>query len=372
MTNRHAVLNRPAIKGPRVLAGRYAHIDAMRAFAVLLVVFQHVGLTFIPGPSGVTLFFVISGFVITSVLIKERVRSGGFNAGAFYAKRAFKLAPPFLMAILLPTMILGPVLKMFNLDWPAFLSQIFFAYNWVQVGVNGEPGNLLPGSQVTWSLAVEEQFYIVFALLWLLVVRSRNWLTGLQIISVAGILGATFWRLFLVYAGASDIRIARATDTRVDAIAWGIAAAVAVHLWQTGKLDKLRYLGKDWALILGGVFFVAGFAPLGSAYEMTFRYTLHALAATFIILYGMIPSSSPIKAAFHSVCAWKQINIIGLASYSIYLVHYVLLDIIKPNVSVLPHIPEVVVLLVVGVGAGIGLYYLAEVPARKLQTRIGL
>ncbi|WP_285249790.1 acyltransferase [Pseudarthrobacter sp. fls2-241-R2A-168] len=370
MAHRHDVLDPPKVKGPRLLAGRYAHIDAMRAFAVLLVVLQHAGLTFIPGPSGVTVFFVISGFVITSILIKERVHSASFNAGAFYAKRAFKLAPPFMVAILLPTLLLGPILKTFNVDWPAFLSQIFFAYNWVQVGANREPTNLLPGSQVVWSLAVEEQFYIAFALLWLFLVRGRNWLAGLQVVAVVGILGATFWRMWLVYDGASDIRIARATDTRIDAIGWGIAAAVMVHLWQTGRLDELRHLGKDWALLLGGAFFVVGFAPLGSNYEMTFRYTFHALAALFVIVYGMIPGKSAIKACFQLVSAWKPINIIGLASYSIYLLHYVLLDVMKPTLDFLPTMPEVAVTVAVGVGAGIGLYYLVEVPARKLQQRM--
>lgn len=373
MGNRQAaVIDQPPKTFKTRLGGRYAHIDGLRAFAVMLVVLQHSGFRFIPGPSGVTVFFCISGFIITHILIKERYESGGFDWRGFYAKRALKLAPPFLLAVALPTIIGGVLFKTFSLDWQVFLSQVFFAYNWVQVAVNGEPASVLPGSQVVWSLAVEEQFYIGFALIWLFVARAHQWLAGLGVVAVAGILLPTFLRFWLVFEGASDIRIARATDTRLDAIAWGILGALFLHLWKTGQLPGLRSFGKDWAFLAAIFMFAVGFAPLGVGYEMTFRYTLHAVAALMIILYGLLPGQTPLKYMFVTIAQWRPISVIGLASYSIYLVHYVIGNAASPWMVGLPHPVQIVAFIILGVGGGIALYFLAEVPAHKLKVRLGL
>lgn len=351
------------------VGGRYGHIDALRAAAVMLVVFQHAGLGFVPGPSGVTLFFVISGFVITNILVKERERTGSFHVRSFYVKRLLKLAPPFLVIIVVPTLLLGVVMRTLHLDWSAFMSQIFFAYNWLQVISDGEPENLLPGSQVVWSLAVEEQFYIAFSLIWMALVRSSAWLRGLGVIAVGAILTSSIMRVWLVGTGASEIRIARATDTRLDAIAWGILAAILVHLWRAGRLRWLVHLGNDWVLALAGCLFLVGFVPLGATYELTLRYTFHALAAVLIILYGLLPGGKA-KRAFQSICGMRIVNVIGLASYSIYLVHYVLGHLLEPLTAGAPAPVAVAVFVVAGVGAGIGIYYLVEVPAHRLKVRL--
>jgi peptidoglycan/LPS O-acetylase OafA/YrhL len=354
---------------PRI-RDRYAHIDAVRAFAVLLVVVQHSGLTFIPGPSGVTLFFAISGFIITHILIREREVRGGFDIGGFYLKRGLKLGPPFLVAIVLPTIIAGALLGTFKVSWDVFASQILFSYNWVQVALGAEPEGVLPGSQIVWSLAVEEQFYIVFAIVWLIAARTRHWFRVTLVISIVAILSSTAWRIVLVHSSASDFRIARATDTRLDSIAWGVLAALALYAWRTGKLTWLSLLGRPVFLVVSGVLFVAGFAPVGPWYELTMRYTLHSLAAIVFILFGMI-STGRVSTMVNRGSNWRPVKIIGLASYSIYLVHYVLGDAVRPFLAILPSAAAVLAFIVLGIGAGIALYYVAEVPAHRLKRHLG-
>lgn len=104
---------------------RYAHIDALRALAVLIVVLGHAGVSNMPGDAGVTIFFVISGFIITHILLRERESAGGFNVRKFYLRRALKLAPPFVLLIVAPTL----AYSLWNaISWTAFLSQILFTY----------------------------------------------------------------------------------------------------------------------------------------------------------------------------------------------------------------------------------------------------
>ncbi|MGF0263595.1 acyltransferase family protein [Rhodococcus ruber] len=92
------------VSGPVVTGGsavpRFAHIDAMRAAAVILVVLAHGGLgDVIPGGSGVTVFFTISGFIITFLVLRERDKTSAFAIGPFYYRRVLKIVPPLLIAI---------------------------------------------------------------------------------------------------------------------------------------------------------------------------------------------------------------------------------------------------------------------------------
>ena len=349
---------------PANQANRYAHIDAMRALAVSVVVVGHAGVSFMPGDAGVTVFFVISGFIITTVLLREREKTGGFAFWHFYARRALKLAPPFIVAILIPTIIYG----LFHpLNPLAVLSQIFFSYNWVQIYQPEIAGDILPGSGVVWSLAVEEQFYIVFAIVWILLVRSRHWLISLFTLSVVGITYSTIIRIS--YLGDLDVSHFRGTDARLDAIAWGILAALAFYKFSSSM--RFRVLGNDWILFGALALLLGSFAIPGREFEMTTRYSIHAIAAALLILYGMIPTTTRVKKVFYRAASLKWIGVVGLASYSIYILHDVLIKGIEA-VTASPFIDNPVSLSVLGLIAGITMYFLVEIPSLKLKKRLGL
>lgn len=351
---------------PKNKDNRFDHIDGLRAFAVLLVVFMHAGYTWIPGDSGVTVFFGISGFIITHIQLRERQRTGHFDAKGFYLRRAFKLVPPFLIVVVAPTLIYG-ISQTVNAG--AFLSQVFFSYNWVRIFDYAASEQVLPGTEVVWSLAVEEQFYIVFALVWLLLVRASWWRRGLLILSVVAILGSTLFRTYLAMFDMSG-HILRGTDTRLDGIAWGVLAAGLFFMWQQGQVRWLSMFGTDRALCAALVLFLGGLALRDGWLEPTLRPTVQSMAGMSVILYGMIPTDTPLKRLFYSGMAWRPIQTVGLASYSIYLVHHPLEKALGPLLQGSSALAHVAVVSTVGVIAGIALYRWVEVPALTLRKKL--
>lgn len=348
-------------------ANRFAHIDAMRAFAVSLVVVAHAGLgSIVPGGSGVTVFFSISGFIITYLLLREKDKTGGFSASGFYFRRAVKIAPPFVIIIVLPS-----VVSSFwgNIDWMAFLSQLFFVFNWVYI--HGSVA-VLNGSDVVWSLSIEEQFYIVFALIWLVAVKSKYWRPALMAVAVIGVVYATAARVIMASDSTLSDRIYYGSDTRLDGIAWGVIAAITFHWLQEREWPHgpgVRAVASDWAFVGALGLYLFSLVYRDEWFRDTFRYTLQSLAACLVILYGLLPGDGPIRRIFYSVSQWRLVSMIGLASYSIYLVHLVLMNFLRDSLNVsLPG--SVVVLSLIGIGAGMVVYKVIEVPAHKWSLRI--
>ena len=146
----------PPVERVRETSGsghRLDYLDAMRAAAVSLVVVMHSGLTITPGDGGVVVFFVISGYIITRLLLTERARTGGFDLYGFYRRRLYKLAPPLLAVVVLPTFVYAAFRPV---DWGAVAAQVGFAYNWTKIYDYQGSLEVLPGSEVVWSLAIEE------------------------------------------------------------------------------------------------------------------------------------------------------------------------------------------------------------------------
>ncbi|NDI48556.1 acyltransferase family protein [Goekera deserti] len=349
-------------------ANRFAHIDAMRALAVVIVLFQHSGLTFVPGDSGVVVFFTISGFIITSVLLRERERTGSFDVKRFYVRRLLKLGPPFVVAILLPTLVYAcfrPV------HWGAVASQVFFTYNWVQVFDGAASYEVLPGSNVVWSLAVEEQFYIAFALIWFGLLHTRRWHGALIALAVAAIAYSTVMRVVLCVRGDAEAHVLRGTDVRMDAIAWGVLTALAYRSWRAGGSRWLGTVSRDWVPVVAVVLFLAVSAVGSDQYEAIWRNAVIPLCSAAVIVYGLLPTGTRLQTAFHRFSCWKSVSFIGLASYSIYISHYVLLE---PIVEVWdgPVVLRTVALTALGVAAGSLLYVVVERPVFAWRDRVGL
>lgn len=355
-----------AFEVPKNHANRFDHIDGLRAFAVLVVVLMHAGYTWVPGDSGVTVFFGISGFIITHILIREREKTGSFDARGFYFRRAFKLAPPFIAVVVVPTLVYS---LFHTVNVGAFLSQIFFSYNWVRIYDYAASEQVLPGTAVVWSLAVEEQFYIIFALIWLLFVRASWWHQALLAVSIAAILGSTALRTYLAMYDTTG-HVIRGTDARLDGIAWGVLAAVLFFMWQRGQARWVSVLGKDWVLWAAPALFLAGMTLRDGWIEPALRPTVHVVAGVLIILYGMVPSESRVKQLFYGGMAWRPIQVVGLASYSIYLVHYPLEKVVSPLLPNLPMPVHVALISVIGVTAGVLLYRFVELPALSLRKNL--
>jgi peptidoglycan/LPS O-acetylase OafA/YrhL len=353
---------------PASRAGRFAHVDALRAFAVMVVVVFHAGVTILPGDGAVTVFFVISGFVITFLLLRERARTGDFDLRGFYRRRTFKLAPPFVVVILIPTVIYGFTDR---LDVRMALSQVFFSYNWALILFPQASGSVLPGSEIVWSLAVEEQFYLVFAAVWLLLVRRRRWQLMLGAGAAAVYLASTVDRIARGATGGNVVYALRATDTRIDAIALGVLAGIAFHAFSTGAgAGRLRALGSDWFLLLAIAMFFGCVAFRNNWTETAFRPIFQALAGALIVLYGLMPGEGALRRLFNGLAAWRPVQLIGLASYSVYLVHYPLDFLLHPLLRGSPALVETIVDVVAGTAIGALVWRFVERPALALRGRL--
>ncbi|MFC5577712.1 acyltransferase family protein [Lysobacter niabensis] len=348
-------------------AGRYGHIDAMRAVAVLLVVVAHAGLGHIvPGGSGVTIFFAISGFIITHLVLREHARTGGFDVGRFYFRRLLKLAPPFVVIVAIPTTIYcywNPV------RLTDFLAQMFFWFNWVYMSGNHD---VLPGSGVVWSLAVEEQFYIVFALMWLWLVRSPKRLVLLGVLAALAAAGSLCIRLYIAETGFSHNRVYYGTDTRIDGIAIGVFAAVLFSFIERHP-DRFQYvrraLSSDWVVALASCGYLFSLLLRDEYFRETFRYSIQALCAAALVVYGLIQTESGLRRLMQCLANVSVVQTVGLASYSIYLVHLSLNHLLLPVLAGWPKASVVILLSVLGMAAGVMIWRLIEVPVESYKRR---
>ncbi|UZN04313.1 acyltransferase family protein [Cellulomonas sp. S1-8] len=351
--------------------GRYEHVDALRALAVMLVVVAHAGLGHVvPGGSGVTIFFAISGFIITHILLVEHERTGGFRLTDFYLRRVLKLAPPFLLLIALPTVVWAALGN--HVDGGAFAAQIFFAFNWVYM--QGVP-DVLPGSAVVWSLAIEEQFYIVFALVWMGAVLLRRRLAALTALALATVVGALVVRLVVVASvGAEEAhrRVYYGTDTRADGIAFGILAAVVFAHARHGTLSPRwrRAIGSSWVPVLALALYLTSLLVRDPWFRETLRYSLQAIAAAAVILYGLERQDGLLRTTLGRVAGLRLVQVIGLASYAIYLAH---LGVAVAVERLLPGLPGPVVFtlaVVAGTGLGVAVWFWVERPVEAYKMRL--
>lgn len=296
----------------------YAHVDALRCFAVMVVVVAHSGVGFVPGGSGVTIFFAISGFIITHLVLGEYRRDGGFDLRGFYLRRAMKIFPPFVVVIGLPSLVYGVTVGLSARDVG---SQFFFYFNWLLAARNGD---FLPGSVVVWSLSIEEQFYLVFALVWLVVLHLRHPVRALVSVALAAVVVSFVTRLVLHLAEAPARRLYFGTDARMEAIAIGVLlAALVFHLRSVGK-ELPGWVGRDVVVVGAGIAYVVSLVVREDMFRDTLRFTVQAGATAAVIAWGLVSHGAQrLGPRLDRMMRWPAIQLLGLASYSIYLAHYV-------------------------------------------------
>ncbi len=346
----------------------------MRALAVMLVVLSHAGLGhLIPGGSGVTLFFSISGFIITHLLIREYGKTGAFSISEFYRRRVRKLAPPLVLIVVIPTLVYS---LWHSINWTAFAGQVFFFYNWQVIAGDSQP--VLPGSGVTWSLSIEEQFYIAFAIVWITILRAGyRPLRVLAGVAMGAVISSTAIRLLLAMEVSSEIseRIVFGSDTRIDGIAWGVLAAIALHRWVdgTGVPSRVQTLVQhDIALIVAVGMYLVSVLIRDDFFRDSLRFTFQSLAACIVILYGFGHRDTLVRKVFTSLCHLRAVQLIGLASYSIYLVHLSLTKAVESLVSDLDPGIAIPLAVLLSTTVGITVYRYVELPIQRRSQRAAM
>jgi peptidoglycan/LPS O-acetylase OafA/YrhL len=321
----------PVLEVPAKL-GAIPSLDGFRALAVLIVVASHSGFgDTIPGGLGVTIFFFLSGYLITTLILDERRKSGGINVQLFYARRALRLLPPLLATLALAYSLVALGLLGGGASWEGLMSQVFYFANYFQIYF-ADAGSQPEGTGILWSLAVEEHFYIVFPIVVFLVFRLAGTRRTLLALFVSLIVVALVWRLWLVTHGAGELRTYYATDTRFDSILFGCVLAV----WRNParpqvESPRTQMAWSEWlAVVAGGALLLSTILYREAHFRESVRYTLQGIALMPIFYYAIrYPSSGPFRLLNTRVLAR-----IGVLSYGIYLLHDVVVSTLAWNVDV--------------------------------------
>lgn len=342
-------------------------LDGIRAVAVLIVFLSHVGLKYIPGGLGVTIFFFLSGYLITTLLRREHERSNRIDFKKFYMRRVLRIFPPFYLVLLLAvgaSWLVGVYSEFSTLHVEAFLSQFFHFSNFHNV----EYGNqfMALGTEVYWSLAVEEHFYLLFPLFYVLLRRFKLGATQQASVFLGICLLVLLWRFLLVFGmGAVYERIFFATDTRIDSILFGCAMAVAGNpaMEQDRQISEKNL--KYFLLPLGVVLLLTTLLVRVDYLRDTLRYSVQGIALYPIFIAAIrFPDWGLIR-----VLNWRWVRFVGMLSYSFYLVHYVVIKILFSTMPGMGLLASGLLSLVISIVFSYGIYRWAELPAARLKKR---
>ncbi len=339
-------------------------LDGLRCIAILLVFLSHALMAarvprFIPGNFGVTLFFFLSGYLITTLMRTEMAQTGTVNIKLFYIRRTLRIFPTFYLVLACAT-VYGLYLGVTD---PWFvLGQALHLTNYLVID-SGWKAPIAPDTNVYWSLAVEEHFYLVFPALFLLLARGRSReQTAGWLLAACGLV--LLWRCVLVFAmNVPYDRTYMATDTRIDSILFGCVLA----LYGNPALDPTRLSETMWKAVLLPLS-LAGIALsliVGSReFRETFGYTLQGICLVAVFVTAVrYPTWGPMRLLNLAPVRW-----IGLLSYAIYLLHPSMLGLAKSitgeSVFLLTGLAAILTVAVAAL-----LYYGIERPLGRLRKR---
>lgn len=338
-------------------------LDGIRALAVIAVFLSHAGMDgIVPGGLGVTTFFFLSGFLITSLLRSEYERTGGINFRNFYLRRVLRIWPPMYIFIGVAAIVCC-VLPYFEVPKvEPLVYQLGHLANYYRL-YGGE--KFIPGTVVLWSLAVEEHFYILFPVAFLYMTRH---LSGRSFgIALATVCAAMLtWRCILVWGWHVPIdRTYKATDTRVDSILFGCMLAVVRNPYMDPVL-KWSTLRKVLAMCTGLLLIGLTLVIRNKEFRETLRYTIQGIGLIPIFYMAVAEPQWPVFRWLN----WSTVRFIGLVSYSIYLSHYFALYVAWGWCGMDHRIGSGLVATVLVLGFALTMYYLIEQPCARLRRKL--
>ncbi len=311
---------------PDVRSGRNRALDGIRAVSIIGIMANHSLLGWATGGIiSVNVFFVLSGFLITGLLVKEWTRSGTIRLRAFWARRARRLLPALLVLLVgigLFAWLLAPPDQRAAIRGDA-LATLLYVANWHQIlsnqsyfALSAAPSPLLH----TWTLAIEEQFYLVWPLVVLGTLKATGRLRPLLVLAVVAAVASAVWMGVLYHPGIDPSRLYYGTDTRAQDVLVGAVLAIALALrpqWTPSTRGR-RWLAVLTVAAAGG--FAAVWVRAGVSAAFVFRggfFLADVLVA--LVIFGVVaaPRAVPARAL-----GWRPLAYIGTISYSLYLWHW--------------------------------------------------
>jgi peptidoglycan/LPS O-acetylase OafA/YrhL len=289
----------------RAGAGNYiASLDGLRGISIVLVLLSHASIPGFrdAGGIGVDIFFVLSGYLITTILLREHERTKSISLKAFYKKRSLRLLPALLLMSLLFATYSVVCLPELSARLRETGESLLYVTNWsraFEFGTSQFLGH-------TWSLGIEEQFYVLWPVLLIALLKLSPGRTGALIVILTLAAAALLWRMWLAYHGAGIMRIYNGFDTRCDCVLTGCALAFVA-----GRVASL------WPLGAAGIILTLVTYEMGYFLPLTAGYTVNAICAAFLIAGAMQKETSLSRMLSLLPIVWT-----GRISYGLYIFHF--------------------------------------------------
>ncbi len=318
---------------------RVVALDGLRAVALLIIMGFHFDVGWLKGGFfSLDIFYVLSGYLITGLLVGEFRKRRRIRLSAFWLRRARRLLPALLIVLVAVTLLVRFVAAPGT--YPGYrmdaLSALFYFSNWWQIAASGNyfnaTGAISPLTH-TWSLALEEQFYLVWPLVVLAVMHARStFRSGVRLLlalSAAGAVASAVEMALLYHPGTNPTRLYFGTDTHAQSILIGACVACVLTLVQLrrGEEGMAPEAASPWArtaLVTGGLIGCAVTLVIstrvtgGSSFDYRGGFALSALAAAAVIVAAVCVPRGPIAR----VLATKPLVWLGTISYGAYLWHF--------------------------------------------------
>ncbi|UOM34203.1 acyltransferase [Acuticoccus sp. I52.16.1] len=337
-------------------------LDGIRAFSVLLVIVAHMGAgDRIPGGFGVTVFFFISGFLITRLLLAERAATQRIHLWRFYVRRFLRLMPAMWLMLAGSAIVYALVLSTYP-RWIDVFAAVTYWQNYLNIYYQAHhiPENLNWGH--LWSLAVEEHFYLIFpAMLAAFGFDLRRFIIGCLVVCGLSLL----WRLTTFYILDFFPKWNYyTTDARIESILWGCLLSLILFV----SPERLRRLIGALPVALALAVLLVGFLYRDEGFRETLRYTLQggALFVLFLNLFFWPRLRFAVSILEISVLAW-----LGRISYGLYLWHWPAIDVVEK----LGHQPgepaHIIGSIVLTLVPTVLSFYFVEKPILRLRRHFG-
>lgn len=349
---------------------RIVGIDFLRGVAVILVIFRHITWPSIPflnriGWAGVDLFFVLSGYLVTSLLLAEYQKTSTVNIQRFLIRRAFKIYPAHYVMII-TTIISFPIINLFFPiqigygDHP-FIGEFFYLQNYIGALWNH-----------TWSLAVEEHFYILLCIFVFVFVRTKLIQQGTALAWIFALLLLLILVLRITHS-YDTTSIAFLSHFRMDSLMFGsvIAYFLSFRAEQSSAFvnKHTKLLMFMATLLLMPILFLHPWSTFMLTYGLTLTYIGFGLLVVLIVVYA--DSASMVKIS--KLIFVRQMANVGFYSYSIYLWHMFVIrffSLLQKNLTFIHNSVFVILTLAFAIVVGIVMAKLVELPALKLRDKI--
>ena len=333
-------------------------LDGLRAIGVMLVILYHCDVPYVNGALGVEMFFVLSGFLITWLLLREYDRDGSVSLRAFYLRRSLRIFPAFYAFF-----AFALALELAHGRKPPFgeVASVFgYVGNYYSALVHPKDAFLAQ----TWSLAIEEQFYLLWPAVFLfLVARKRN-LEG----ALLAVIGCEWiYRVGLQAAGVNQTYIYHAFDARLDHLMVGCLLAVLLHARSWEAVWRAVCASQALAVVSIGLLTLSALVDLR---WVAYRNTVGFAVEPVIVAVLIVQLITFHRRVLWSWIQWPVVRFMGRISYSLYLYQQLTLSVPDRWFGSSPTPAKVLVAMAITVAFGCASYYGIEQPFMRLKNRL--